>query len=92
MASRLGLRFATGLRSGLRLYATEAAAAAKSGPEMPLTFACPAAVYYHGTGVKQIDVPTFSGAFGILPHHVPTLAVLKPGVLTVTDEDGNAKK
>ena len=40
----------------------------------------------------QIDVPSFSGAFGILPSHVPTLAVLKPGVVTVYEEDGAVKK
>merc|ERR1712154_211282 len=33
-----------------------------------------------------------SGAFGILPNHVPTLAVLKPGVVTVYEEDGAVKK
>jgi len=42
--------------------------------------------------VKQVDVPSFSGSFGILPAHVPTLAVLKPGVVTVYENDGSAKK
>ena len=40
----------------------------------------------------QIDVPSFSGSFGILPKHVPSLAVLKPGVVTVYEQDGAAKK
>ena len=40
----------------------------------------------------QVDVPSFSGAFGILPNHVPTLAVLKPGVVTVYEEDGATNK
>ena len=40
----------------------------------------------------QIDVPSFSGAFGILPNHVPTLAVLKPGVVSVYEEEGAVKK
>merc|ERR1712142_404949 len=39
-----------------------------------------------------VDVPSFSGSFGILPNHVPALAVLKPGVVTVYEEDGNTKK
>merc|ERR1711920_251888 len=43
-------------------------------------------------GVKQVDVPTLAGSFGILPDHVPTLAVLKPGVVNVFEEDGSAKK
>merc|ERR1712112_417623 len=46
----------------------------------------------NAAAVKQVDVPSFSGAFGILPNHVPTLAVLKPGVVTVYEEDGAAKK
>ena len=47
---------------------------------------------YNNVGVKQVDVPSFSGSFGILPAHVPTLAVLKPGVVTVYEADGNTKK
>ena len=47
---------------------------------------------YNNIAVKQIDVPSFSGSFGILPAHVPTLAVLKPGVVTVYENDGSAKK
>ena len=40
----------------------------------------------------QVDVPSFSGSFGILPAHVASLAVLKPGVVTVYEEDGATKK
>lgn len=53
---------------------------------------CFAQVLYNGANVKQVDVPSFSGSFGILPAHVPTLAVLKPGVVTVYEQDGSAKK
>lgn len=60
--------------------------------EMAFTFASPSDVYYKDAKVKQVDVPSFSGSFGILPDHVPTLAVLKPGVMTVLEEDGSAKK
>lgn len=49
-------------------------------------------VFYDQRVIKQVDVPSFSGSFGILPKHVPTLAVLKPGVVTVYEEDGSAKK
>ena len=42
--------------------------------------------------MKQVDVPSFSGSFGILPEHVPLLAVLQPGVLTVIEEDGVSNK
>ena len=49
-------------------------------------------VLYNNVAVKQIDVPSFSGSFGILPAHVPTLAVLKPGVVTVFENSGDPKK
>ena len=48
--------------------------------------------YLQDAAVKQIDVPSFSGSFGILPNHVPSLAVLKPGVVTVFENDGAVKK
>lgn len=49
-------------------------------------------VFYNEANVRQVDVPSFSGSFGILPHHVPTLAVLRPGVVTVLESDGSPKK
>jgi len=49
-------------------------------------------VFYKAANVKQVDVPSFSGSFGILPNHVPLLAVLRPGVITVHEADGNNKK
>ncbi|KAA0193074.1 hypothetical protein HAZT_HAZT008554 [Hyalella azteca] len=49
-------------------------------------------VFYNQADVKQVDVPSFSGSFGILPAHVPSLAVLKPGVVTVYEQSGSAKK
>ena len=49
-------------------------------------------MYFKEVSVKQIDVPTLTGAFGILPAHVPTLQVLRPGVVTVYNDDGSAAK
>merc|ERR1712110_679495 len=60
--------------------------------EMAFTFAAPNGVHYKDASVKQVDVPSFSGSFGILPNHVPALAVLKPGVVTVFEKEGAAKK
>ncbi|KAF5285662.1 hypothetical protein FQR65_LT13092 [Abscondita terminalis] len=60
--------------------------------EMSFTFAAGNQVFYNAVAVKQVDVPSFSGAFGILPKHVPTLAVLKPGVVTIFENDGAVKK
>ena len=49
-------------------------------------------MFYSGNVVKQIDVPSMSGAFGILPSHVPTMAALSPGVVTVYESDGAINK
>lgn len=49
-------------------------------------------MFYNSADVKQVDVPSFSGSFGILPNHVPSLAVLRPGVVTVYEQDGASKK
>merc|ERR1739838_1029622 len=60
--------------------------------EMAFTFAAPNGVHYKDAVVKQIDVPSFSGSFGILPNHVPALAVLAPGTITVYEESGDSNK
>ncbi|KAL5960922.1 ATP synthase subunit delta mitochondrial, partial [Taenia solium] len=60
--------------------------------ELKLTFACPRSAFYNNVEVKQVDVPGSSGAFGILPEHVPTIATLRPGVVAVTENDGAIKK
>ncbi|MCL4124476.1 UNVERIFIED_CONTAM: hypothetical protein GTU68_050952 [Idotea baltica] len=59
---------------------------------MAFTFASQNKVLYSDADVRQVDVPSFSGSFGILPNHVPSLAVIKPGVLTVFEADGTPKK
>lgn len=41
--------------------------------EMKLTFAAANKTFYADSIVRQIDVPSFSGSFGILAKHVPIL-------------------
>ena len=41
--------------------------------------------------MKQVDVPSVQGSFGILPKHVPAIAALKPGVVTVYEESETKK-
>merc|ERR1712137_1356022 len=71
-------------RPALRLLAARLPAAASSrgfadaAPQLSLTFACPHQVLYNAVGVKQVDVPC--------------LAVLKPGVVTVIENQGEPKK
>lgn len=49
-------------------------------------------VFFNGANVRQVDVPTQTGAFGILAAHVPTLQVLRPGLVVVHAEDGTTSK
>lgn len=88
----MALAFRVGLRSLARKLQVRSYADAPSGEEMALTFAAGNKVFYDKKVVKQVDVPSMSGAFGILPKHVPTLAVLRPGVVAVTENDGKLTK
>lgn len=47
--------------------------------------------FYDSVNVKQVDVSSTTGTFGILPHHVPSIAVLQPGLLTVYETDKTQK-
>ena len=60
--------------------------------EMKLTFAAANKTFCDNAEVRQIDVPSFSGSFGILAKHVPTLAVLKLGDVLVFGKDGKSTK
>ncbi|XP_028627419.1 ATP synthase subunit delta, mitochondrial [Grammomys surdaster] len=77
-----------------RTYAEAAAAPAPAaGPgQMSFTFASPTQVFFDSANVRQVDVPTLTGAFGILASHVPTLQVLRPGLVVVHAEDGTTTK
>ena len=90
--SRSVLRRALIQQSSVRGYAEEAAAVAQSG-QMSFTFGSPSEIFYESsTAVKQVDVPTGTGAIGILANHVPTLGVLAPGVLSVMATDGGTSR
>ncbi|TMS34447.1 hypothetical protein L596_002039 [Steinernema carpocapsae] len=69
-----------------------AAAASAEAEQLRLTFASPDQALFTNKAVKQVDVPTLAGTVGLLANHVPTLGVLKPGVVTVTDLEGNVSR
>ena len=41
--------------------------------------------------VEQVDVPGAEGDFGVLAGHAPTVATLRPGILTVQGAGGEQK-
>ncbi|CAH8493292.1 unnamed protein product [Dicrocoelium dendriticum] len=55
--------------------------------DLTLTFASAGQVFYNKVAVRQVDVPTLSGRIGVLAEHVPTIACLSPGVVSVTEND-----
>lgn len=57
-------------RQGARLMQSRNYADA---PALKLTLAGANKVFYDATEVRQVDVPSYSGDFGILATHVPTL-------------------
>lgn len=98
-AARLLIRTSTASRNPVfrlmsaRTQATSTAPATGSAADMLFTFSSPSEVFYNqAKNVRQIDVPTLSGNMGILAHHVPILGVLKPGVVSVFESDGNTKR
>ncbi|PIO74520.1 ATP synthase F1, epsilon subunit [Teladorsagia circumcincta] len=88
MLARSLSRMAVLSRRGL----AAAAAQQKNTEELRLTFASPDAAFFNNAVVKQVDVPTLAGMVGVLANHVPTIGVLKPGVVSVTDNEGNVTK
>lgn len=74
----------------VRTYAEEAAKAS-SATHMSFTFGCPGQMFYADADVKQVDCSSMTGSFGILKEHVPMLAALKPGLITVYEHDGTSK-
>lgn len=39
--------------------------------------------------VKMVEFNTVEGEIGVLPRHIPMTVIVKPGVLTITEEDGS---
>jgi F-type H+-transporting ATPase subunit epsilon len=60
---------------------------------MPLHFelVSPERLLYSGD-VAGVDIPGTDGEMGILPGHAPVLSTLRPGVVTVTREDGQKER
>jgi len=75
------------LIAATRKYADAAPGAAG----LSLTFGSPSKSFFNSENVTQVDVPSGSGNFSILPQHVPIIAVLRPGAMTVF-KDGEAHK
>lgn len=47
----------------------------------------PDRVFYEND-VQMVEFNTTEGEIGVLPGHIPMTVILKPGILTITEEDG----
>lgn len=43
---------------------------------------------FYENPVKMVEFNTVEGEIGVLPGHIPMTVIIKPGVLTITEEDG----
>jgi F0F1-type ATP synthase epsilon subunit len=89
-------RFAPVLRRSFQtariLAAEEAAATATKHEELMLTLAVPDKPLIVSQAVKRVTVPGEEGYFGVSKNQPPTLAQLKPGVVTVEPVEGENEK
>ena len=44
---------------------------------------------FYENPVKMVEFNTVEGEIGVLPGHIPMTVIVKPGVLTITEEDGS---
>lgn len=55
--------------------------------DFTLKIITPDRVFYEGP-VKMVEFNTVEGEIGVLPGHIPMTVIVKPGVLTITEEEG----
>ena len=54
--------------------------------QFKLRIITPDRVFYEGD-VKMVEFNTTEGEIGVLPGHIPMTVVIKPGILTITEEN-----
>ncbi|EME27771.1 ATP synthase subunit delta', mitochondrial [Galdieria sulphuraria] len=59
---------------------------AQGSEKLKLSFATPTSALRKDASVDMVVFPAATGMMGVLPQHVPTVAQLKPGVVTVIEE------
>lgn len=55
--------------------------------DFTLRIITPDRLFYEGP-VRMVEFDTIEGEVGILPGHIPMTLIIRPGVLTITEEDG----
>ncbi len=55
--------------------------------DFTLKIITPERTFYEGS-VRMVEFNTVEGEIGVLPGHIPMTVIVKPGVLTITEEAG----
>lgn len=89
--------FAQLARRAVRPAATAAARrqfadAAPAAGLMKLNFNLPQETLYDAVNVKSVVVPGATGEYEVTADHVPIVAEMKAGMLTINHEDGEEEK
>merc|ERR1712226_1647113 len=79
-------------RSPVLFAEAEAATQAEVSKDLKLNFYMPRETVYFQKVVHQVNIPGAAGDFGILANHVPTVAAMKPGVVSVFEDENTIKK
>ena len=72
-----------------RTFSSESEAAASS---VSLNFSVPYESIYNGASVEQVIIPGVEGEYGVTANHVPYVAQMKPGILTVMFDSSESEK
>ncbi len=59
--------------------------------QFALKIITPDRVFYEGN-VEMVELNTTEGEIGVLKHHIPLTVIVKPGILTITEEEGSVKE
>jgi len=86
-AAAVTRRFAGGRRGWA--IAAQVAETEALEEKLSLTFVAPHVMFYADAEVSKVDVPGLTGDMGLLPAHVPIVAVLKPGVVSVFESESS---
>jgi len=55
---------------------------------LTFSFTVPTDSLYDNAAVEMVILPSSDGQFGVMPNHVPTIAELKPGLVSIQEEVG----
>ncbi|MBO4337810.1 MAG: ATP synthase F1 subunit epsilon [Lachnospiraceae bacterium] len=59
--------------------------------QFALRIITPDRVFYEG-GAEMVEMNTTEGEIGVLKRHIPLTVIIKPGILTITEDKDNVKE